>query len=208
MLRSILLRRPTVALIIIKLNIIVFAMWFFSAAYGGVEFMIDNFLVSWTGVLQGRVWTLITSVFSHNMLFHILVNMYVFYGFATVLENVMGGKRFLRFYLTAGIVASFGHCFVSTVLLHEPSMPALGASGAVAGVVVLFSFVFPREKLLLFGIIPLPAWFAAILFVGMDAYGLVSQTRGSELPIGYGAHLGGAFYGVLYFLFKYRSRST
>lgn len=202
------LRRPTAALVIIKLNIIVFAFWYFSTLSGGVQFMIDNFLVSWTGVLHGRFWTLLTSVFSHNMVFHILVNMYVFYGFATVLENVLGTKRFLIFYLMAGVTASLGHCFVSTLLLHEPSMPALGASGAVAGVVVLFSFLFPRERLLLFGIIPLPAWFAAILFVGMDVYGLISQTQGSELPIGYGAHLGGALYGILFFLLRFRRRHT
>jgi len=200
--------RPFVVLTIIKINIIVFLFWILGAnAYPML--MIKNFLVSWEFVTEGRVWTLVTSVFSHNMLFHLLVNMFVFYGFGSTLETIMGHKRFIAFYLMAGIVASLGHCFVSSFLLHEPGLPALGASGAVAGVIVLFSFLFPKEKLLLLGLIPMPAFVGAILFVGLDIWGLVAQTQGSSLPIGYGAHLGGAFFGVFYyFAFIRKSRKA
>ena len=200
--------RPVAVIAIIKLNIAVFVLWYLALMNGSEIFMFKNFLVSWTAVQSGRVWTLVTSVFSHNMLFHILINMYVFFGFGSVLENLLGMRRFLIFYLMAGILASLGHCFVSTFFLQEAAMPALGASGAIAGVIVLFSFVFPHEKLLLMGIIPLPAYFAAILFVGMDVYGLISQTQGSTLPIGYGAHLGGALYGILYYFLSVRKKTN
>jgi membrane associated rhomboid family serine protease len=169
--------------------------------------MIENFLVSWNYLEQGRVWTLVTSVFSHNMLFHLMINMFVFYGFGTALEIILGAKRFLKFYLIAGIFGSFGHCFVSTFFLDQPNLPALGASGAIAGVIVLFSFMFPKEKLLLLGLIPMPAMFGAILFVGLDIWGLIAQTQGSSLPIGYGAHLGGAIFGALYYLIFLKRKS-
>ena len=179
---------------IVSINIIVFLLWFLIP-----EFMYENFLVSWNGVVSGRVWQLITSVFSHNMFFHILVNMYAFYGFGMILENVLGKKRFLSFYLIAGVVSSLAHCIVSYFLMNEPGLPALGASGAVSGTIMLFSLMFPKEKILLFGLIPLPAMAAALMFVGLDVWGLIAQTNGGTLPIGHGAHLGGSLFGVVYY---------
>ncbi|MGE3608362.1 MAG: rhomboid family intramembrane serine protease [Bacteriovoracaceae bacterium] len=168
--------------------------------------MIQNFLVSWSGLLSGRIWTLVTSVFSHNMVFHILINMYVLYGFGTIMEQTLGSKRFLKFYLAAGIAGSLGHSLTSVALLHSPELPALGASGAISGVLVLFSLLYPNQLIFLFGIIPLPALFATSLFVGIDAWGLIAQYQGSQIPIGYGAHLGGAIIGLIYFLLFFWKR--
>jgi membrane associated rhomboid family serine protease len=70
----------------------------------------------------------------------------------------------------------------------------------------LFALLYPREKLLLFGIIPLPAMFGALAFVGLDVWGVVAQAQGGGLPIGHGAHLGGALTGLLYYLFVLRPR--
>jgi membrane associated rhomboid family serine protease len=198
------LRKPTVVLAIIKLNIIVFILWWIAPMMNLELFMENNFLVSWDGLMQGRVWTLLASEFSHNMFFHIFINMYAFIGFGTVLENVMGAKKFLKFYLLAAITASLCHALVSAFLIHEPSLPALGASGAISGVILLFSLMFPQEKILLLGLIPIPAIFASALIVGLDIWGLFEQTRGGTLPIGHGAHLGGAFFGLMYYLIVVR----
>jgi len=187
--------------IIILLNIGVFLGWFLAEG-SSAEFnlMADNFLISWTALAEGRYWTLLTSAFSHNMLWHLFLNMYVLLNFGTILERKLGLLRFLRFYIFAAIISSFSHAFASTYFLSQPDLPALGASGAVSGAIVLFSFLFPKQKLLLLGIIPLPAMFGAFLFIGLDIWGLVSQVGGGGLPIGHGAHLGGAFTGILYFL--------
>lgn len=183
---------------IVMINVGVFLLW---NLYGVIhpDFMINNFLVSWSAITQGRIWTLLTSVFSHNMLWHILINMFVFYNFGLAVENYLGSNRFLLFYLLAGITGSLIHCLVSAFMLHQPGLPALGASGAISGVVLLFALLYPQQKIFLFGIIPLPAIWAAVLFVGIDAMGLINQTRGAPIPIGYGAHLGGAMAGLLYF---------
>lgn len=200
-----LLSRPTVVFTIIKLNIFVFVLWILSLTINP-NFMVKNFLVSWSGLMAGRVWTLVTSVFSHNMFFHIFLNMYAFFGFGTVVENAFGARRFIKFYLTTGVIASLSHCFVSAFLLGEPQLPALGASGAVSGVIILFSLMFPQERIFLMGFIPIPAFTASALIVGLDIWGLVAQARGGSLPIGHGAHLGGAFYGVFYYLVFIRKR--
>jgi membrane associated rhomboid family serine protease len=183
---------------IIKTNILVFILWYLFLIVDPI-FMAQNFLVSWSGVLDGRVWTVVTSVFSHNLLFHLFINMYFFYGFGRSIETSIGSRRFFNLYMLSGIAGSFGHCLVSGILLKQTQLSALGASGAISGVLVFFSFMFPREKVYLLGLIPMPAFVGMLLFVGLDLFGLMAQTQGSQLPIGYGAHLGGALFGAVYF---------
>lgn len=191
--------------VIIALNVFVFIAWNFPV-FAGPEFLFANFLVSWNALAEGRYWTLVTSVFSHNMLWHLLLNMLVLRSFGPILLATLGTARFLLFYLGAGIVSSATHALVSAVVLGEPSIPALGASGALSGLVLLFSCMFPREKLLLLGLIPVPALIGALIFIGLDLWGLVAQAEGGGLPIGHGAHLGGAMAGILYYLFYMRPR--
>ncbi|MGE0526419.1 MAG: rhomboid family intramembrane serine protease [Bdellovibrionales bacterium] len=197
--------RPLVVPALISINVIVFLMWTMAGSEG-VEFMVNNFTVSWTSLREGRYWVLLTSVFSHNALFHILLNMFVLNSFGSLLEAVLGRGSFLRFYLVAGVISSFCHAFVSAYLLGAPDLPAVGASGAVSGLVLVFAMIFPREKILVFGLIPVPALFGALAFIGLDIWGLVMQAEGGGLPIGHGAHLGGAFTGVFYYILVLRGR--
>jgi membrane associated rhomboid family serine protease len=194
---------------IILLNVIVFIAWFAASTESNLEFMMNHFTISWDGLVNGRFWTLLTSVFSHNYFWHLLINMYVLYGFGYVLNRLLGPRRFLIFYLIAGISGSLMHALVSEYYLHSPELPALGASGAIAGIIIFFALTFPKEKLLLLGFIPVGARWAAIMLVALDLWGLSAQSKGGGLPIGHGAHLGGAFVGILYYFFpKNRGRLT
>lgn len=186
--------------LLIRINVVIFILWLFA----NTNFMLNNFLVSSETLLDGRIWTLLTSVFSHNMPFHLLINMFLLYGFGGVVELVLGSKRFLIFYLMAGLLGSIGHCLASTFLLDNPNLLALGASGAISGVLVLFSLMFPTQLVFIFGLLPMPAILATSLFVGADILGLIGQSHGSNMPIGYGAHLGGALTGLIYYLIKMR----
>ena len=181
------------------INILIFFCWNYENGSES-EFMFNNFLVSWVGLLEGRIWTLITSVFSHNILLHLLMNTLVLMSFGPVVEARLGRRRFLYFYLAAGAFSSLCHAAVSAFLLHDPSIPALGASGAISGVILFFSLLYPKEKIFLLGFIPLPALLGAFAFVGLDIWGLVEQSGGGGLPIGHGAHLGGALAGAIYFI--------
>src|ERR1700722_17040221 len=185
-------RGPILVPLIIVINVVVFLLWM-RGGEADTRFMMDNFLVSWDSLMAGRYWTLLTSVFSHNMFLHIFINMLVLNSFGTLLEQVLGRWRFVVFYLVAGVVSSLSHCLLSNFYLHQPEQAALGGSGAIAGLVLVFALIFPREKILLFGIIPLPALWGALAFVRLDIWGLMAQAGGGGLPIGHGAHLGGAF---------------
>lgn len=188
---------------LLMINVAVFFFWQ-RPAYG--EFMNDNFLVSWEALEAGRWWVLITSNFSHNMLFHILINMLVLNNFGGLIERLLGSKFILKFYLIAGVVSGLSHALVSTLVLGDPGLKALGASGSIAGLILIFALLFPKEKILLLGIIPMPAIVGAIAFIGLDLWGLFAQAGGGGLPIGHGAHLGGAFTGVLWYFFFIRPK--
>jgi rhomboid-like protein len=192
-------------IIILVLNLLVYLGWRFAATEAEFVFMAKNFLVSWDAVMEGRFWTLLTSVFSHASFFHLLFNMLALSSFAGIMLQVLGVANFTVFYLLAGLAGSVAHITTSAFLMHDPGMNALGASGAVAGIVLLFSLIFPKEKLLIMGIIPVRAIWGAIALMGLDVWGLITQTQGGGFAIGHGAHLGGALVGIIYFLiFKSR----
>jgi len=194
--------RPMIPFLIL-LNVIVYFLWHRPTF---LTFMADNFLVSWEAIDAGRWWVLVTSNFSHNMLFHILINMLVLNNFGTLIEALLGSKFILKFYLIAGVVSGLSHAMVSAFILGDPGLPALGASGSIAGLILIFSMLFPKEKILLLGFIPMPAIVGAVAFIGLDLWGLMAQAEGGGLPIGHGAHLGGAFTGIIWYFFLIRPK--
>jgi membrane associated rhomboid family serine protease len=195
-------RTPAVS-VIIGVNVLVFLAWQGASMMPGLfEFMTANFLVSTSHILHWHVWTLITAAFSHSELWHLAINMFVLWSFGTVLEHLWGTRVFVLFYLAAAVIASISHCAVSSFLMGRDDILALGASGAVSGLLLAYALHFPRHRILLFGIVPVPALAGVLVFVGLDLWGLIAQGRGGGLPIGHGAHLGGAFAGALmYFLY-------
>ncbi len=196
--------------IIIGLNVLVFLAWQATALVPGLKpFMTANFLVSTAHLEHGLVWTVLTAAFSHSEFWHLAINMFVLWSFGTVLDKLWGTRVFVLFYLAAATVASLTHCLVSTFILGNSNIPALGASGAISGLLLAYALHFPRHKILLFGIVPIPALAGVLAFVGIDLWGLLAQSRGGGLPIGHGAHLGGALAGALiYFLYLKQAYPT
>ena len=100
-----------------------------------------------------RPYQIVTHMFSHGSIGHIFFNMFALWMFGKTLENVWGGKRFLLFYLICGIGAAAGHLAVE--YLMGGTAPAVGASGAVMGVLVGFAYLFPNTELFIL-FIPFP----------------------------------------------------
>lgn len=200
---------PNAVPIFLFINIAVFVAWNYSDKNGAdPTYMINNFLVSWDGLIAGRYWILLTSAFSHASFLHFFLNMFVLNSFGPIVERTLGVSRFVKFYLFAAIFSSFSHALVSAFLLHEPALPALGASGAISGIILLFSVLYPKQKILIFGIIPMPALWGVVLFAGLDIWGLIAQAEGGGLPIGHGAHLGGVLAGIIYYFIFLRGRKS
>jgi membrane associated rhomboid family serine protease len=138
----------------------------------------------------GELWRLVSHAFVHADTAHLLINMFVLYSFAPLLESIMGQPQFLALYF-GGILAASVPAMITKK--NRPEYASLGASGAVAAVIFAFIVRFPAEQLLLFFIIPIPAWLAGIGYLAYEYY----QT-GKRSRIAHDAHLGGAVYGIAF----------
>jgi len=189
-----------VVTVTIGINLVVFLLWQLAPGSRGVaEVMVGNFLTSWDLLISGRAWTILTSAYSHMDLMHLLVNMFMLWSFGIGLERVWGRQRFLTLYLVCAVAGSLAHCVTVAWLLDMPGRGALGASGAVCGVVMASALQFPKSRVLVFGILPAPALAFVLVMVGFDIWGLINQTRGHVVGIGHAAHLGGGLAGALIF---------
>lgn len=151
-------------------------------------------------ILQGEVWRLLTSVFLHGGILHIFFNMMVLYFTGQRLEAEYGSRELAATYLAAGVFANLFRLLLQAVGLAAPSM-ALGASGAIAALLIIYAFRWPHQRVLFFLILPMPMWLLAVLYVGLDTVGALQAeiVRGNRSPIGHLAHLGGAFFGLIYY---------
>ena len=142
-------------------------------------------------------WQYVTYAFAHSPKFnHILFNMFGLFVLGRDVEDAFGRKEFLRLYLAMAIFAGVVWNVVQRLSGGGPGDIMYGASGAVAGVVVLFAMTFPQRTILLFFVLPIPAWLFGVLIVGLDMYGAMGQTGGSN--VAYTAHLAGAAFAFVY----------
>ncbi len=163
------------------------------------ELLRRHLLVSWESVAAGRMWTLLTSEFSHIDATHLLVNLLALYVFGKPVESVIGSVRLVGLYVFGAVLASLG--FVAWGAITGSDAVALGASGAVMAIAVPYALWFPNRTLLLMFFIPLPAWLAVLLFLGIDLLGLFSGGVDGMLfggrRVAHSAHLGGAVAGLV-----------
>jgi len=190
---------------LIGVNVLVYVAWQLAIRQGEgsfwVEAMADHFLVSLQAMRAGRVWTLLTSAFSHIDPFHLFVNMLALWVFGRDVYRVTGARGFLHLYVVGALIASLGH--VAYSLLSGSPNPALGASGSVMAIAVVFAALYPRRILLVNFFIPVPAALAVAVYVVLDALGVFGGTSDN---IAHAAHLGGAAYGLLYWLVALRRK--
>ncbi len=149
-------------------------------------------------VERGWLWQLFTYMFLHGNLLHILVNMLFLWVFGADLERVGGGRRLLAYYLTCGVGAGLFHLLFR---MHS-SVPVVGASGAVYGLLMAYGLLFPDRVITLFLFFVLPihikAKYLVLLFGGLSLLGGLGSLFGSEGGVAHLAHLGGMVVGYLY----------
>ena len=131
----------------------------------------------------------ITSGFLHLNGLHLLMNMYVLWMFGSVLELLLGATGFAIVYASSLIG---GSAWAYLENFRDPDYRALGASGAVSGVMIGTCLFIPLAQLYLFGVLPMPAAVFAIGFILISA--MLSQNENKI--IGHEAHLGGALAGM------------
>lgn len=141
-------------------------------------------------------WTLLTAMFLHGGFAHLLFNMYALFIFGPLIENKIGRNRFLWLYFGSGILASLGFIAYRELIIGV-SASALGASGAIMGILGMVIILFPNMKVLFFFIVPMSMRTAGIIFAAIDLFGAFNPTSG----IANVAHLVGLGSGLLYGLY-------
>jgi membrane associated rhomboid family serine protease len=148
-------------------------------------------------------WQLITYSFLHGNLAHIFFNMFALYMFGGPLERLWGTPKFVTYYFASVLAAALAQ--VAVTAASGSQYPTVGASGGVFGLLLGFALMFPRERLAIYGILPMPAW----LFVTL--YGLLELflgVTGTQSGVAHFAHLGGMAGGALVMLLWRTRRPT
>ena len=185
---------------VITLIIANVAVWVLNL-FGGRDFSINNILAL-RGDLPEHLlecWKLVSYGFTHDPTspWHLAFNMLAIFFFGRAVEQVLGKAEFYRFYFVA-IVAS-GLAWLISVNVFSGGFPPgrtylIGASGGVMAVLAVFVWYFPRQEVLIWGILPVPAWALGILYFVTDIQG-AAQGGGNVAHV---AHIGGAVFGLLY----------
>ena len=139
-----------------------------------------NWLVDWFAVVPARwweIWRYVTFQFLHGGFGHIFFNMLALYFLGMMLEADWGGRRFLAFYLVCGVVAGIAHVLLTPVLNQPTWVPLIGASGGVYAVLLACAVFFPRIRILVYFLFPVPIRVVAAIFLGIALFNVLLGIR-------------------------------
>ena len=157
----------------------------------------DAFYALWTisADFVTKPWTVVTSIFAHSTASfnHILFNSLGLIFFGQTVERLIGTRRYTYLFLGAGVLAGIAQVLIMK-LLFDDMTAALGASGALQGVMGTLVVLAPTLTVLVFFVIPAPLWAIVILYVLLDIVGFISPTSG----VANAAHLVGLAVGLAY----------
>lgn len=170
---------------------------------------IDYLALKPSNIIQGKyLWTLLTHMFLHGGIGHLLINMFVLFSLGGLCEKIIGKKRFIWLYLISGIFAAvlsviltakFGTTEIGERIFGNPTTYMVGASGAIFALAGLYVILLPRLK---FMIIFLPFFsLPAYIMVPLVLFIMWGLSIAAGWPIGNVAHFGGFLAGIFYGLY-------
>jgi len=159
---------------------------------------IDQYFVFYShpSVFIKQPWGIITYMFMHAGLMHLVLNMLIFFFMGKMLEQFMGSKKMLSTYILGGIAGALIFFIAQNsfpLLRMRAPVSLLGASGSVMAVLAATATYAPRMEVFIFGIIRMPLFAIAIIMALMDLTSLASSDG-----IAHFAHLGGLLYGFVF----------
>jgi len=178
-------------------NLVLFlCLVFFLASFLYPRTMVDWFALNPLQVFQ-RPWQLITSIFLHVEFWHFFINCFVLLFFGAELERLLGEGGYLKIFLASGLAGNLG--YIAYAYSTESFIPALGASGAIFGIMGCLAMIAPGIKIIIFPIpIPISIRLAILVFALYD-FSMLTLTTTHIIGTGvaYIAHLTGLAVGVL-----------
>lgn len=171
------------------INVIVFV------AFGIIFSQYAGYLYLYPNKIEFQPYQIVSHMFMHGGMQHILFNMLSLFFLGPMVENALGAKKFLIFYLVCGMGSMLLHLALVYTGFLSSTTAVVGASGAIMGVFIAFAVLYPDVKLMLiFPPIPIKAKY---LMLGLVAFDLFSGVSGLNTGIAHFAHLGGAITGLI-----------
>lgn len=143
-------------------------------------------------------WQFLTYMFTHATVSHFIFNMLSLYIFGTAVERRIGSREFLLYYLLTGVLS--GVASYAMFYLANTNTVLLGASGAIYALLMLFSVLYPRSVIYVFGLIPVQAPLLIILYFIIE---LISGLTAHD-GVAHMTHLSGLIFGLLYIVVRMR----
>lgn len=137
-------------------------------------------------------WSFVTSIFLHANIEHLLFNMIALFFFGYALETMVGRRLFILIFFLSGIFGNIGYLLSSIIGITPMTIPAIGASGAIYGVVGTIVVLTPFRKVFLYGLFPLPLILVVAFWIFLDLIGLFAPS-----DVANSAHLGGIVIGII-----------
>lgn len=198
------LRKPVVNYSLIIINTMVFFYFFLQGHHNFTRALFYYGMIPFYVVHGKRLWTLITSMFMHGSLDHLFGNMLYLYIFGDNVEDSMGHAKYLLFYVLSGIGASIVHILTLPPNITAWLTPAVGASGAISGVLGAYMLLHPRVRVKLivftfygFMIVRIPAYYFIALWFLYQYISAMWVLLGITSNIAFWAHIGGFLFGIL-----------
>ncbi len=141
--------------------------------------------------IAAEPWRIITSMFLHGGWLHLFFNGFALYMFGPYLEQIIGSRRFLAVYFLSGIAGALAYAATYYLGILPASIPALGASGAIFGILGAVAVLRPNLPIYMW-FVPMPMKFAALVWVGLSLIETFNVTG-----VAGAAHLGGLVVGAV-----------
>jgi membrane associated rhomboid family serine protease len=153
------------------------------------------------GIPVPERWTLVSYMFVHGNMMHLLGNMLFLWVFGDNVEDAMGHVRFLLFFLMCGVFAGLSH----TLVMQSSEIPVIGASGGVAGIIAAYLMLHPKVKIWVLALWRFPVKITAAWVLGFWVLlQIFSAVTSSGDGIAWWAHVGGLVAGAVLILFMRR----
>ncbi len=145
-------------------------------------------------LLRGEIWRLVTYLFVHGGIWHLLVNMFTLWMFGAGLERDWGTRQFLKYYFLCGVGA--GICdVVVNAMLGRWNVSTIGASGAIYGLLLAFGVLYPEQTVLFSFLFPIKAKYFVMIYGAIELLAALGTQNSGVSNI---AHLGGMAFGFVY----------
>ncbi|MEL3908837.1 MAG: rhomboid family intramembrane serine protease [Treponemataceae bacterium] len=187
--------------IIIAINVAVFVLLELFAVFGfpqlqGLFALVPHFVIN-----KKMFWQVFTYQFLHGGIWHLFFNMLALLFFGIPLEQKMGTKEFVLFYLLCGTLCGIVGLGIYYFIWIKYGIPiiVIGSSGAVFSIMLAFAVLYPTSTIFIWGIFPVPAPILILIYIAFELYGMFFSSGG----VAHSIHLSGLAWAFLYIVIRF-----